>query len=147
MSGTEKKGFPFSQMDIDTHIQDNSLMVDRAIIRGEGLNLFARGQIDLADYDADLTLMIAPFKTFDTIISKVPIIGGPVMGENGSRVDIPVAIKGPISDPIITPLHPAAVGEALLNIVKDAFMLPYNIILKPIEQAGENPNRKKPEKK
>lgn len=132
-----KKGFPFSQMDIDTHIEDNNLIVDRAIIRGEGLNLFARGHIDLADYDADLTLLIAPFKTFDTIISKVPILGGPVMGEYGSRVNIPVAIKGPISDPIITPLHPAAVSEALLNIVKDTFLLPYNIILKPIEQSGE----------
>jgi AsmA-like C-terminal region len=147
VKSTDKKGFPFSQMTIDTHIEDNNLIVDRAIIRGEGLNLFARGHIDLADYDADLALLVAPFKTFDTIISKVPIIGGPIMGEYGSRVNIPVAIKGPISDPIITPLHPEAVGEALLNIVKDTFLLPYNIILKPIEQSGENTGRNIPKSK
>ena len=127
--------------------KDNNLIVDRAIIRGEGLNLFAHGHIDLADYDADLALLVAPFKTFDTIISKVPILGGPVMGEYGSRVNIPVAIKGPISDPIITPLHPEAVGEALLNIVKDTFLLPYNIILKPIEQSGEKNRQKTTENK
>jgi len=145
VGSTGKRGFPFSEMDIDTHIEDNSLFVDRAIIRGEGLNLFARGQIGLADYNADLSLLIAPFKTFDTIISKVPIIGKPVMGEYGSRVNIPVAIKGPVTNPTITPLHPEAVGEAFLDIVKDTFMLPYNIILKPLEQAGENTGQKTPE--
>jgi hypothetical protein len=134
VASTGKRGFPFSQMNIDTHIHANNLVVDRAIIRGEGLNLFARGEIHLDDYDADLTLLIAPFKTFNTIISKVPIIGGPIMGESGSRVSIPVAVKGPIADPIITPMHPEAVGDVFLNLLKDTFMLPYNI-LKPLENS------------
>ena len=131
LENTGKRGFPFSQMDIDTHIRANNLVIDRAIIRGEGLNLFARGDIHLDDYDADLTLLIAPFKTFDTIVSKVPIIGQPIMGEYGSRVSIPVAVKGPIADPTITPLHPEAIGDTLFNLVRDTFMLPYNI-LKPL---------------
>ena len=138
VQNTGKRGFPFSRMDIDTHIDNNNLLIDRAIILGEGLNLFARGEIDLVDYDADLSLLIAPFKTFDTIISKVPLIGTPVMGEYGSRVNIPVSVKGPINNPTITPLHPEAVGKAFLNIVKDTFMLPYNIILKPLEQSVES---------
>jgi hypothetical protein len=133
IENTGKRGFPFSQMDIDTHILANNLILDRVIIRGEGLNLFARGEIHLDDYDDDLTLLIAPFKTFDSIVSKVPIIGEPVSGEYGSRISIPVAVKGPIADPIITPMHPEAVGDAFFNLLKDAFMLPYNI-LKPLEK-------------
>ncbi|MFC1845465.1 hypothetical protein ACFLZ5_11870, partial [Thermodesulfobacteriota bacterium] len=35
---TGKRGFPFSQMDIDTHIHANNLIFDRAILHGEGLN-------------------------------------------------------------------------------------------------------------
>lgn len=132
-----KRGYPYSRIDLDSHIKDNTLIIDRAIILGEGINLFARGEIGLADYEADLSLLIAPFKTFDTIISKVPILGEPVMGEYGSRVNIPVAIKGPIADPTVTPLHPEAVGKAFLDLAKDAFMLPYNIILKPLELTGE----------
>jgi len=132
---TGQRGFPYSQMNIDAHIEANNLVLDRAIIRGEGLNLFARGEMHLDDYDADMTLLIAPFKTFDSILSKVPIVGEPIMGEYGSRVSIPVAVKGPIADPEITPLHPTAIGDALLNLVKDTFMLPYNIF-KPLEQTG-----------
>jgi len=141
LEATGNRGFPFSQMDIDTHIDANNLIIDRAIIMGEGLNLYARGEIHLDDYDTDLTLLIAPFKTFDTIISKVPIIGQPVMGEYGSRVSIPVAVKGPIADPAIMPMHPEAIGDAVLNLVKDTFMLPYNI-LKPLEKSGEENSSK-----
>ena len=132
-----KKGFPFSRMDFDAHIDANNLIIDRAIIRGEGLNLFSRGEIHLDDYDADLTLLIAPFKTFDTIVSLVPIIGQPIIGEYGSRVSIPVAVKGPIADPIITPMHPEALGGAVLDLVKDTFMLPYNILNLPEKQRQE----------
>ena len=144
VQNADKKGFPFSRMDIDTHIDKNDIVIDRAIILGEGLNLFARGEVDLTDYDADLSLLIAPFKTFETIISKVPLIGTPVMGEYGSRFNIPVSVKGPINNPTITPLHPEAVGKAFLNIVKDTFMLPYNIILKPLEQTGESTHQEPP---
>ncbi len=137
LGSTGKKGFPFSQMDIDTHIQANNLIFDRAIIRGEGLNLFARGEIHLDDYDADLTLLVAPFKTFDTVVSKIPIFGQPVTGADGSVVSIPVAVKGPIADPTITPLHPEALGDAVFNLLKGTFMLPYNI-LKPLEKSEKN---------
>ncbi|KPK33197.1 MAG: hypothetical protein AMK70_09615 [Nitrospira bacterium SG8_35_1] len=139
VENTGKRGFPYSQMTIDTHILDNNLIIDRAIIHGEGLNLFARGEIHLDDYDADLTLLIAPFKTFDTIVSKVPIIGQPIMGEYGSRVSIPVAVKGPLAHPAITPLHPEAIGDAIFNLVRDTFMLPYNI-LKPLEKTEDDSN-------
>jgi hypothetical protein len=146
VENTGRRGFLFSQMNIDTHIHANNLIIDRAIIQGEGLNLFAQGEIHLDDYDADLTLLIAPFKTFDAIVSKVPIIGPPVLGESGSRVSIPVAVKGPIADPVITPMHPGAVGDALFNLVKDTFMLPYNI-LKPLERSGAKNSREDDNKK
>ena len=125
---TGEKGFPYSQMDIDTHIDADNLIFDRAIIRGEGLNLFYHGELHLDDYDLDLTLFIAPLKTFDTMISKVPIIGQPVMDKYESVVTIPVAVKGPIGNPVITPLHPSAIGDKILNLVRDTLLMPYTIL-------------------
>ena len=138
IGSTGKTGFPFSQMNIDTHIDENNLIFDRAILHGEGLNLFLQGDIHLDDYDADLTLLIAPFKSFDTLVSKVPLIGQPLMSEYDSLVAIPVAIKGPLPDPEIKPLQLKAVSGALFNIVKETFKLPYNI-LKPNEIPTNEP--------
>ncbi len=123
-----KKGFPYSRMDIDTHIEKNKLILERAVVHGEGLNLFAKGDMNMDDLHADITLLIAPLKSIDTLISKVPIIGEPIIGEDGSIVAIPVTIKGPLNDPKITALHPEAVGDAVWGLVKDTMMLPFNIL-------------------
>jgi hypothetical protein len=122
-----KKGFPYSQLDIDTHITKNKLILESVVVHGEGLNLFAKGEMNMDDLDADITLLIAPLKSVDTLISKVPIIGEPIVGEDGSMVAIPVAVKGPLNDPKIMALHPEAVGDAVLGLVKDTMMLPFNI--------------------
>jgi len=131
-------------LDIDTHISENYLFFDRTILHGEGLNLFLQGDLHLADYDSDMTLLIAPFKSFDTLVSKVPVIGKPLMSEYKSLLAIPVAIKGPLADPFITPLHPEAVSGALFNVVKGTLKLPYNI-LKP-KKKEETPDKTKTEK-
>ena len=124
----EKKGFPYSQMDLEADIKDNRLIIRKAVIRGEGLNLFARGEMDLLTLDADFTVLIAPFKTIDAIISKVPLIGRVIGGKNATIITIPVGIKGPINDPRVIPLQPSAIGVGLLNLVKDTLMLPFNIL-------------------
>ena len=140
VGSTGKKGFPFSRMDFDSHIQANKLILDRAILHGEGLNLFLNGQIHLDRLDTELTLLIAPFKSFDTLVSKVPLIGKPIMGGYDSLLALPVAIRGPLPDPLITPLDPKAVSGTLFNIVKETFKLPYNILLQDSSEKMKEEN-------
>ncbi len=121
-------GFPFSQMDIKGNIKDNNLIIDHAIIKGKGLNLFASGKIDLDDMDADMIVLVAPLKTIDTIVSKVPLIGKALGGKDAVIVAFPVKIKGQIKDPEVTVLSPDAVGGAMINLVKNTLMLPFRIL-------------------
>jgi hypothetical protein len=125
-------GFAYSDMVVDATIKDNDLFLDRAIVRGEGLNLFARGEMHLNDeLDCDMVVLIAPFKTVDTIVNMVPVLGRAVGGEHGAIVTIPVGVKGPLRDPRVTVLPPDAVGEAFWGLVKDTLKLPL-YILQPI---------------
>ncbi len=122
------EGFPFSQMEIKGNIKDNNLYIDQAIIKGEGLNLFGSGTIDLDDMDADMTVLVAPLKTIDTIVSKVPLLGKAIGGKDATIVAFPVKIKGQITDPEVTVLSPDAVGGAMIDLVKNTLMLPFNIL-------------------
>jgi len=122
------EGFPFSQMDIKGIIKDNNLIIDYAIIKGKGLNLFGRGEIDLDDMDADMTVLVAPLKTIDTIVSKVPLLGKAIGGKDAAIIAFPVKIKGHIKDPEVTVLSPDAVGGAMIDLVKNTLMLPFNIL-------------------
>ena len=122
------EGFPFSQMDIKGIIKDNNLIIDYAIIKGKGLNLFGRGEIDLDDMDVDMIVLVAPLKTIDTIVSKVPLLGKAIGGKDTAIVAFPVKIKGQIKDPEVTVLSPGAVGGAMIDLVKNTLMLPFNIL-------------------
>ncbi len=122
------EGFPFSRMDIKGIIKDNNLIIDHVIIKGKGLNLFGRGEIDLDDMDADMTVLVAPLKTIDTIVSKVPLLGKAIGGKDATIVAYPVKIKGQIEDPEVTVLSPYAVGGAMIDLVKNTLMLPFRIL-------------------
>jgi hypothetical protein len=122
------EGFSFSQMDIKGNIKDNNLIIDHAIIKGKGLNLFGSGKIDLDDMDSDMIVMVAPLKTIDTVVSKVPLLGKVIGGEDTAIVTFPVKVKGQIKDPEVTVLSPDAVSEAMINLVKNTLMLPFHIL-------------------
>lgn len=124
----EEKGFAYSELTVESHIKENELIIDKAVVRGEGLNLFARGKLNLGTRQADITLLIAPFKTLDAIVGRVPLVGRVVGGREAALFTIPVGIKGDIRDPDITVLAPDAVGEGLLNLVKNTLLLPFHIL-------------------
>ena len=125
-------GFAYSSLDIKTVIKNDTLITKRAVIKGEGLNLFAEGNVDLKTFNSDLTLLIAPFKTIDTLITSVPLIGKAVGGANKALITIPVGISNKIYDPTVTVLPAKAVGKSLLNIVANTLSLPF-AILNPAE--------------
>ena len=69
--------------------------------------------------------MVSPFKTFDRIIRSVPLLGY-LLG--GRLVAVPVQVSGSLADPAVVPMHPAALGESLLEMVGRALLLPVRIV-------------------
>jgi hypothetical protein len=128
-------GLPYSTMEIEVRVADNQLVFEKAMVHGEGLNLFSRGRFDLSTFGADLTILIAPLKTIDAIVTKVPLIGRVIGGGNATLVTIPMGVKGPISDPSVMVLAPEAIGEGFLLWAREILILPFTI-LQPI-LAGE----------
>jgi hypothetical protein len=131
--GLEQKGFAYSQLDFQTVIRDNQLETKRAVIHGEGLNLFAKGNLNLATLHSDFTVLIAPLKTIDSVLGNIPIIGRAFGGKDTAMVTIPVGVKGNIKNPEITLLPPEAIGEGLITLVTETLKIPFKI-LEPILQ-------------
>ncbi len=125
------RGFPYSKLELQGRLDGDNFIIQRLVVLGEGLNIFGRGSVNLASLNTDITLLIAPLKTVDAIISSVPVIGPAVTGKDKAIATIPVGIRGNLLDPTITILPPEAVGDAILNVVRETLMLPFTI-LKPI---------------
>jgi len=129
-------GFSYASMDIEAIIKDNQLILEKAVIQGDGLNLFAKGSVALDTLNADLTLLVAPFKTVDLIVTSVPLVGKAVTGADEALVSIPFSITGNIKDPEIFILPPKAVGQGILDLLTNTVKIPYTII-SPLIESGE----------
>jgi len=87
--------------------------------------MVAEGTIDVLAGTIDVTLLAAPLKTVDKVVSRIPILGGIV---GGSLLTIPVKVKGPLRDPSVTPLDPSAVGDGLLRVMTRIVKLPVRLL-------------------
>jgi len=123
-----KSGLFYSRMGVEGVVKDNNLVINKAIIKGKGLNFFASGNVDMGKADMDIDMLVSPFKTIDTLVSKVPILGRVIGGKDASVIAIPVKIKGQIRDPKVTVLPPDAVGKAMIDLVLGTLKLPFKIL-------------------
>lgn len=120
-------GFAYSSFEIESRIRDNQLLIEKAVVKGTGLNLFGQGKIDLQSGQADLIIMVAPLKTIDALITHLPLIGPVAGGKDQALLSIPVGLKGDLRDPSVTLLPPEAIGEGIVNLIINTFKLPLAI--------------------
>ena len=121
----EKEGFEYNALLITAKFQNGKLVLKKTVLDGPTVTLTGRGYIDFLNKKMDLTLLVAPLKTIDRIIRKIPLIR---YITQGTLVSIPVNIKGDLKDPKVIPIPPSAVGSELLGIMERTLMLPVHVI-------------------
>jgi AsmA-like C-terminal region len=121
----KNRGFAYNSIHAKADIQNGKLKLNEMIVDADSTNIVCQGYIDLANNQMDVTALIAPLKTIDYIINKIPIVRD-ILG--GSFISIPVGIKGSLENPDVTAIPPSAVGSGLLGILKRTLQLPVKII-------------------
>jgi hypothetical protein len=106
-----------------------------ADVFSEGLNMVGEGRINMLNQRLELTVLVSPLTTVDSIIRRIPVVGRIL---KGTLVAIPVGVKGSLSNPRITPLTPRSVGTRLLGILERTLKAPFRLI-EPILQPWEAP--------
>lgn len=135
-------GFSYSTLELTGDIENDRVILQKNVIKGTGVNIFTRGSIALKDMNGDLVMIIAPFKTIDAILTRIPFIGRVLGGKTGSIVGIPVGIKGPLKDPHVNILPASAIGTGILELVTDTIKLPFRIIepILPTNHSNDSQN-------
>jgi hypothetical protein len=89
------------------------------------MQILATGEVDLLSREADLKVLVAPFRNVDAIVERIPGLGY-LLG--GTLVSFPVTVKGDLQDPRVTPMDPGAVGSGLLGLAERTLKLPAKVI-------------------
>ena len=120
-----QKGFGFKTFTAEAEVKKSVVHIKKAFIDADNMAIIAEGWVDPLNDALDITLLVAPFKTIDTIIKYIPIVNTIL---NGRLVSLPARAYGKLSDPTVMPLHPSAVGKGLLNLFGDLLTTPGRLI-------------------
>ncbi len=119
-----QEGFRFHSILVEAQMKNGTIHLDKAVIDAENMALFFTGDIHPFENRLDLTCLVAPFKTIDTIVQFIPLVNTIL---SGRLVSFPAKATGAIDDPVITPLHPSAVGEGLINMFTSLLTSPIRL--------------------
>ena len=125
LSDVEQSGLAYDTLRIKGDLRGGTLTLKETALNGPSIKMVCEGSIDVERRTVDLTLLVAPLKSVDTVVSHIPLVNK-VLG--GSLVTVPVKVTGPLDDPAVIPLDPSAVGSELLGFMKRTLHLPLQLI-------------------
>ena len=119
------EGFGYRTARVSGVIENGVLRLAESYIDGRSVSLAFTGGMNIPERTIDMTVLVTPLTTVDSIIGRIPIIGH-IAGDN--FMAIPVRVRGDLSDPTVTPMPASAVGMGLLGIVERTLKLPVHVI-------------------
>jgi hypothetical protein len=123
----QQMGFKYKSLKAKSHIVNNIIILDEAVIDAQDMTLVFKGTIDLNKNELDLTCLVAPFKTIDLLVENIPVVNTML---NNTLISIPVKVSGRIGDPTVVPLHPASVGKGIVNLFANIIKGPFKLLNK-----------------
>jgi hypothetical protein len=123
----EQNGFAYNSLTVDAKVEESRIVLKTAVMDGADMTLIFTGWIDPVKNAMELTCLVAPFKTADILIEKIPILGTIL---NGRLVSIPVKAVGSLHDPKVFLLPPSEVGKGLVGTMQRILETPFKLIEK-----------------
>lgn len=119
------EGFKYNSINIKGDINKGIFVIQEAVVDGTTMQLVGQGEVDLVTDQIKLTVLVAPFKTIDFLVSKIPGVRH-ILG--GTLISIPLRVTGDLNDPTIVIFSPTAIGSGLIGMMKRTLSLPVKII-------------------
>jgi hypothetical protein len=109
-----KDGFAYESARFSGDFKDGKFFLREGLINGSSMTVTYKGSFDLVQETMQLGVMVAPFKTFDTIIQNIPVVKD-ILG--GQLLSIPFLVEGKWTEYKITPLSSSEIDTGLLGIL------------------------------
>ncbi len=129
-----KEGVAYNSLQIRGNLEMGKLRIEEVALDGKTLGLSTQGEIDLIDQKIDLTVLVAPQKTVDRVVKRIPGVRY-VLG--GALISYPVRVRGDLKDPQVSALSPSAVGSELFGMMKRTVGLPIRLVQPVLRDRGK----------
>ena len=123
----EQNGFSYNNLTVNAQVNQGRIVFKDSVIDGQDMTIIFNGWMDPKLGTLELIFLVAPFKTADILIEKIPILGTILQGR---LVSIPVKATGSVNNPNVFLLPPAEVGKGLMGTMQRILEAPFKLIEK-----------------
>jgi hypothetical protein len=123
-----EEGLPYKAITGSFTINDGVIRTKDLLLDSDSMRMSAIGKINSTAGSIKATLGLHPFVTIDKIISKIPLAGWIIVGDEKSTVTMYYRIKGPLKDPEVTPQPAKSIEKNILDIFKRVLKTPIKAV-------------------
>lgn len=126
----DKEGLPVQNLEVSARIDQGVVAYEDFRITSPAINISSVGKIDLLAGTIDSTVGIKPLRTVDIILSRVPLFGWILTGEEEALITALFNIHGSVDDPKVSAAPTASVAKTALGIIMRTLGLPFHLLEK-----------------
>lgn len=127
-SSGKERGVPFDKLEGTARLDNGLLQSGNVFMKGDVMNMSMSGTQNLITTEVDMELGIMPLRTIDRLITKIPLAGWILTGEDKALVTAHFKLTGPGDNPEITAIPVESASKQVIGIFKRIFTLPVKII-------------------
>jgi len=143
----DQEGMPFNKLTGHFTLDKGVLGTEDLKIESEAMNQSYMGELNLVDKMADYSVAIHPLGTVDKIVSRVPIAGWLLTGEDRALLTAHFSVKGKFGDHSVSAMPLDTLTEPTIGLLRRALGLPFKLLEDPQILWGGDGTNKIPEEK
>ncbi|NCC25874.1 MAG: hypothetical protein EOM25_11890 [Deltaproteobacteria bacterium] len=124
---TLEEGIPFETIEGYFHIRKGIAKTEDFTVSSPVLNVATEGELRLKDMTVEARLAVQPFGTVDSLVSKIPIAGYILTGQDKSLVSYYFRVQGPLKDPEVTYVPFVDLPASVLGYFKRILLTPVRV--------------------
>jgi hypothetical protein len=117
-------GLQFRNVTADFKGSEGIFYTDDLLLEGPVIDIVASGEVNVDQSTLDMKVGMIPFNTVNWLLGHIPLVGKNVAGGTKSIISAYFNVRGPITDPHVTPAPISTVA----NLLKKTLGLPINLI-------------------
>ncbi len=130
------EGLPYNAITGEIRIARGIARTENLLVDSDAMKISVIGEADIAREALDLTVCLHPMETVDTIVSKVPVVGRILAGEDESLISYYVKVMGDFSNPKVKHIPLRSMPKGLIEMIKRILETPMHIIPQGKEGVG-----------
>lgn len=111
-----REGIAYHSLTMKGDIKDGVLVLEEAVLDANTMTIAVHGTIDLATRELEIKALVAPLKTVDAVMEKVPLIK---RIHGGDLAAVPIKVSGPLTDPDVSMISPKSIESKVQGILEN----------------------------